>query len=41
MEAEEFRDTYTEVLRQAIEAKVEGKEFELHARTEAADRQSQ
>jgi len=25
---EEFRDTYTEVLRQAIEAKVEGKEFE-------------
>jgi len=26
---EEFRDTYTEVLRKAIEAKVEGKELEL------------
>ena len=26
---EEFRDTYTEVLRKAIEAKVEGKEVEL------------
>jgi len=28
---EEFRDTYTEVLRKAIEAKVEGKELELPA----------
>src|SRR5207248_6290848 len=25
---QEFRDTYTELLRQAIEAKVEGKDFE-------------
>ena len=28
---EEFRDNYTEVLRKAIEAKVEGKELELPA----------
>jgi len=28
---EEFRDTYTEVLRKAIEAKVEGKELDLPA----------
>ncbi len=28
---EEFRDIYTEVLRKAIEAKVEGREFELPA----------